>query len=195
MRQQINLYTLLPQEISGPFLISTKAFVASVSFFVGILTVFSCIDVLRLHQSSVRLIQLKAQLQTALADVIDVAANYPGLENSIQDDPLHQKRNQIHQLQTVLWMGKNPVDILSALSKAIVSDIWLTEIAVTDGGKSIDLVGQALQVNIIHDYMNQLAKQSIFSDLTFQITTLTDEAKTDKSLHTFDFRITAKVAS
>lgn len=174
MYQQINFYSFLIEN-DQKILFSGKKFLTIVAFFIGILLAVIVFMFFYLYQSTTRLTEVKKQLLVAQQTVDGLILKYPGINQANELSVIQQKRQEVYQLQSTLLTGRNPADVLTALSQAILPGVWLESIVITAKGERIELRGKALQSEMVHQFVNQLNQQSIFSDLSLQVATLTKE--------------------
>jgi len=169
MRQQINLYLLLPEDDSRKVILSKKHFIAIVGFFIGILLMASLLVIIQLQKKINLLKESNQKLNLSQQMVDNLIAKYPGLDQTRGVDVFQQKYNQINQIQAAISSKRNPATILAGLSAAVGQNLWLESIQVTDGGGKIELRGKSTNITPINQLMANLAKQPIFAGVSWQI--------------------------
>lgn len=54
-------------------------------------------------------------------------------------------------------------------------DLWLTKVAIKDGGQSLSLSGKTLNPDSLPVYLDKLSELEVFSDMSFRVFDLTRE--------------------
>jgi len=62
---------------------------------------------------------------------------------------------------------------LEAFARQHVQGMWLTKIAVANGGKRLDLNGKTLSSELVPAYMEKLAGESLLNGMSFNVMELT----------------------
>ena len=175
--QQVNLYQDEIRQIEPPY--SAKAMV--------IVFVYCLIISLLIAVMLVVLTQIKtADLATEQANMLAVnkqleatRKKYPASEIDqtiiIKIDVLKERKTRnkkvLNYLSTRSFdIGKQSFSgVLKALTEIQQKNLWLTEVAVKDGGREIKLTGQALSAELLPEYLKQLSTLKVFSEMEFEV--------------------------
>ncbi len=115
---------------------------------------------------------------------------YPGIGASDIFSVMMQLQKELAtkgQMLSIFSQNTRFSTILTALGKAIVPGVWLTDIKITDSGQKIILVGKANQATLPQSFMEQLKRQTPFDKMRIQLNEVTQtvDSKTDSVESTF----------
>lgn len=192
MRQQVNLYILLPKERKWRF--TKETLIVCYAVFVFLLLFNVAFKLWNRHslqrdlnQAIVTQTRLTDQLnslakQEPLIDLNDLTGSVKKIVNDI---------NANQKLSQVLSYNVSFSSYLSALTTAIVPDVWLTEIQFNASDQLIILRGSALRAASIQQFLERLSRQPVFSKLQFNMEDLT-ETVVENQQNSFNFVISTK---
>ena len=131
--------------------------------------------------------QIISQQQQHTIQQIDHITESPLLNAELEK--LHQQQNEKTKLLDYLThqdFGNQQgfSETLHSLSKQQISNVWLTEFLLLNGGQSITLQGKSLQSSQIPLYIDSLAESDHFHGEKFSVFQL-QQPKDNKNIYTF----------
>lgn len=166
MAQTINLHNLLPKR---SLMTLDSAFVASTTFLMlammSIAYVFSVWQNSRLTEEK----QLLVKRENSLAEqVVTLAAMYPESQYpNNSSDPKVVLTSELDGLVKNNNLGFSEYFVFMA--KHAREDVWLAKITVAQGGAGVRLEGHAKSPLAVSQYINQLKRESAFSNIDFDV--------------------------
>lgn len=141
--------------------------------------------------------RLQAERDTAAANLQEITAlrsAQPGKSRMLAEE-LARLQTQLAQKEAVLQLlsrGElgSPAGFapqIDALAERRVAGVWLTRVALTEGGREISLQGQAVRGDLLADYLERLSGESGFPGARFGDVRLEQQPETDEvafELHT-----------
>ncbi|NKB38816.1 MAG: hypothetical protein GKR93_16920 [Gammaproteobacteria bacterium] len=196
MKQQINLY----QDIFRPQKLPLSA--SQISVLVGLfLFIFVVSYAYKWYEVDALYKELAAteqQSKKLVGDIDKLSSQYPVqaksrlLETEIArlDRELEQ-RNAISRALThhSLENKKAFSTLLESLARKHVDGTWLTSVSITDGGRSLGFAGKTYSSELVPVYIQQLADESSFSNLSFNVLQLNRSLDDPASL---DFQVSTR---
>ena len=181
--QQINLYLDEFKRIEPKFSAAVILILSGYAFVIGVIITGVLVSMLWYQQSNLKQHQAKAtewEKQLAAAEQV-----YP--EPKV--DPLLLRKidtlkENIARNQTVLrYLNGRQLEVenqafsvlLLALTWVNQEDLWLTKVAIKDGGQSLSLTGKTLNPDSLPVYLDKLSELEVFSDMSFRVFDLTRE--------------------
>ena len=181
--QQINLYLDEFKRIEPKFSAAVILILSGYAFVIGAIISGALAGMLWYQQSNLKQHQAKAtewEKQLAAAEQV-----YP--EPKV--DPLLLRKidslkENIARNQTVLrYLNGRQLEVenqafsvlLLALTWVNQEDLWLTKVAIKDGGQSLSLSGKTLNPDSLPVYLDKLSELEVFSDMSFRVFDLTRE--------------------
>ena len=181
--QQINLYLDEFKRIEPKFSAAVILILSGYAFVIGVIITGVLVSMLWYQQSNLKQHQAKAtewEKQLAAAEQV-----YP--EPKV--DPLLLRKidtlkENIARNQTVLrYLNGRQLEVenqafsvlLLALTWVNQEDLWLTKVAIKDGGQSLSLTGKTLNPDSLPVYLDKLSELEVFSDMSFSVFDLTRE--------------------
>lgn len=181
--QQINLYLDEFKRIEPKFSAAVILILSGYAFVIGAIISGALAGMLWYQQSNLKQHQAKAtewEKQLAAAEQA-----YP--EPKV--DPLLLRKidtlkENIARNQTVLrYLNGRQLEVenqafsvlLLALTWVNQEDLWLTKVAIKDGGQSLSLSGKTLNPDSLPVYLDKLSELEVFSDMSFRVFDLTRE--------------------
>jgi len=181
--QQINLYLDEFKRIEPKFSAAVILILSGYAFVIGAIISGALAGMLWYQQSNLKQHQAKAtewEKQLAAAEQV-----YP--EPKV--DPLLLRKidtlkENIARNQTVLrYLNGRQLEVenqafsvlLLALTWVNQEDLWLTKVAIKDGGQSLSLTGKTLNPDSLPVYLDKLSELEVFSDMSFRVFDLTRE--------------------
>ena len=82
--------------------------------------------------------------------------------------------------------------VLESLARRHVDGTWLTRVSIKDGGNSLGFAGKTYASELVPIYIQQLADESVFSNLSFNRMELNRSAEDPSSL---DFKVSTSAGS
>jgi len=181
--QQINLYLDEFKRIEPKFSAAVVLILSGYAFVIGAIISGALAGMLWYQQSNLKQHQAKAtewEKQLAAAEQV-----YP--EPKV--DPLLLRKidslkENIARNQTVLrYLNGRQLEVenqafsvlLLALTWVNQEDLWLTKVAIKDGGQSLSLTGKTLNPDSLPVYLDKLSELEVFSDMSFRVFDLTRE--------------------
>jgi len=181
--QQINLYLDEFKRIEPKFSAAVILILSGYAFVIGVIITGVLVSMLWYQQSNLKQHQAKAtewEKQLAAAEQV-----YP--EPKV--DPLLLRKidtlkENIARNQTVLrYLNGRQLEVenqafsvlLLALTWVNQEDLWLTKVAIKDGGQSLSLSGKTLNPDSLPVYLDKLSELEVFSDMSFRVFDLTRE--------------------
>jgi Tfp pilus assembly protein PilN len=170
MLQQINLYRQFKP--SQPLFFSINIVFVFYSIFFCILLLSSLKDYQHVKVLQKQVNSLSAELTVEMTKLEKVKKEYPlvnlsDLEASIQR--LKQELGTRGNMLAILSRQGTFTNYLNALANAIIPGVWLTNIQITHYGQDINLQGKATAAPLVHLFLEQLQKQSLFSKMQIEI--------------------------
>jgi len=189
MNQQINLYQPIFRRQKKVFSALAMFQICAFFFVVFIsLYLYGQIKLAPLKEQTVRLDQ---DLRTLGAQLTKVQSQRPGetgsrlLENEITrlNNEL-AKRKQVQNVLSSQSIGNTDgmSGYLEAFARQHLQGMWLTRIAVANGGKRLGLNGKTLSSELVPAYMEQLAGESLLNGMSFNVMELTRPADPSNQL-------------
>jgi len=176
VNQQINLYHPIFRRQKKVF--SALAMLQICAFFFVVfisLYLYGQIKLQPLKEQVVRLEQDVRTLGTQLAKLESQGSGEAGsrlLENEIArlDNEL-VKRKQVQNVLSSQSIGNadGMSGYLEAFARQHVQGMWLTRIAVANGGKRLDLNGKTLSSELVPAYMEKLAGERLLNGMSFDV--------------------------
>lgn len=77
--------------------------------------------------------------------------------------------------------SKGFLTYFDALSKQVVPNLWLTKIDITEGGKKINLIGEAYSLNLITLFVKNLQKDKAFKGKQIELAKAEQSGETGKT--------------
>ena len=194
MRQDINLYLLLPQS-KKPFLTFKKIKIAYISLLFLLIMNF-CSGWWHKHQQNLQIRNLTAQQEKLQANMIKLTKRYPRLDLGDIEKSVKQLQLEVGKKNNVFNMLENTThfsNFLTGLAKSAVTGVWLVNITADSDDQKIELKGYALKTEVIQAFINNLQKQSEFSPMLFQLQEVT-KAEVNKEV-LLNFTISTKVTN
>jgi len=170
MRQQINLYALLPGQ--NKFQISLEKLIVGYCIFVFFLIVMTLFDFHAEHKKSVQLNILQTQLAKEKKQINTLIAQYPMLNSKdfeMSMQKLQQELDIKYKMVNLLAQGNGFSLALKDLAIAAVPGAWLTQIVISTKEMQIELKGQALQPTPVHEFLNKLVQQPAFVNTPLEL--------------------------
>lgn len=197
MTQQINLYQ--PGFRRDRHVFSGAAMLQVAGVVLGGLLVMYGYATWQVHEFNIERSNLVDQRDAVTRSVERLSQKYPPKSKSklLEQDiaRLTAERDQSRRLIDILagrTLGdtKGFGDHLEALARRHVGGTWLTEVAIGEGGQTVDLLGTALSPDLVPVYIQRLSDESVFHGLAFNMMTL-EQANEDPSR--VDFTLRTKV--
>lgn len=174
MKQQVNLYQYLPHAYKFRLSKKVVGLTYGLLFFLLMLDFFHALWV---HHKNIKemniLEQSFRQQQKMLADIM---VQFPMINPSDLQNSLQQLQKQLDlrlKIYATLSQGEGFSQYMSGLGEVIEPSVWLTEINFSNADRRMNLQGYALTSLAIEQYLDQLAKEKIFSGMLFSLQELT----------------------
>jgi Tfp pilus assembly protein PilN len=166
--QQINLYKNLPQPIRS--ILDARALLLLYSVFCLMLIVSFFLGLIQKHHDTVLRDKSMQQYVDAQHRLVVLAAKYP--TTVVQMEP-----------PDVARLGQCKVKFsqyLTAFADGIIPGVWLTNISITDHGKTLLLKGHAQVENQVQAYVESLKQQPLLQNAALFLQDVTRANVTDK---------------
>jgi Tfp pilus assembly protein PilN len=192
MKQQINLFLALPKKetIKLP---SSLVFKILGIFSAVLLFVFICMFVYKWYLQ-VSLSKLETNRNSASLRLAQLAKEYPSVaimatkEATLQKE-IKNKAALVKILREQMFINERGFsEYMESLAKQIVEGVWLTKIAIEDGGRLIVLTGQALTHKSITKFVDNLNADPIFAKREFKLSQIGKDQEKQAGLN-FTLRI------
>lgn len=194
--QQINLYLEEFKQIEPKISAAVILILMGYALFLGLLISAILGGMLWSEQSNLSGQETRAQDWQGQLQVAQQHYPAPQVDASLLRKIENQKGN-IERNKTVLrYLNGRQLEVenqafsvlLLALTWVNQDDLWLTRVAIRDGGQSMSLTGLTLSPESLPKYLDKLSKLDVFSDMSFRVFDL----KRDGDMLSFEVSSQAK---
>lgn len=183
-KQEINLYSVFEGPVAEATLITWRqmwiANVICVIYFI-LLSFYSTWE---LERITVAKNKLTKQVDEAQQLFYKIKSTYPSVFFSRDVSQSLQKLSEdMRTREKILAKIANRglfSDQLIAFSNAIIPNVWLTEIMISNGGDQINLKGNSLSNTEMQQFLTHLTTAKIFAHYALAVKNLEDNTVTDK---------------
>lgn len=168
--QQINLFLLLPK--TKKQILTFEVILIVYGFFIFLLFLNYSFELIKKNQLqnqvaslNVLVFQEKNQLERTMIEFPLI--NPEDLEGSMKK--LQDEVSAKIKLMAIISNSVKFSSYLTSFANADITGLWLTQMQITQNGYAIDLKGLATHEDHIHQYYEELKKQSIFAPLKFEL--------------------------
>ena len=181
--QQINLYLDEFKRIEPKFSAAVVLILSGYAFVIGAIISGALAGMLWYQQSNLKQHQAKATEWEKQLAAAEQAYPEPKVDPLLLRKIDSLKEN-IARNQTVLrYLNGRQLEVenqafsvlLLALTWVNQEDLWLTKVAIKDGGQSFSLSGKTLNPDSLPVYLDKLSELEVFSDMSFRVFDLTRE--------------------
>lgn len=181
--QQINLYLDEFKRIEPKFSAAVIVILSGYAFVIGLLISGVLAGMLWYQQSNLEQHQAKATEWEKQLAAAEQAYPEPQVEPLLLRK-IDKLKQDIARNQTVLrYLNGRQLEVenqsfsvlLLALTWVNQEDLWLTKVAIKDGGQSLSLTGKTLNPDSLPVYLDKLSELEVFSDMSFRVFDLTRE--------------------
>jgi len=189
MTQQINLYQPAVFIKASPF--AARRLLLAVAVWFGILLAGYGAVQWRLWRSERQLAELNTLQQSASQRLVELQQRHPVSAES------EQLARQLERLRAekaarlpllTLLVDRSPdvfpgfSEHLQGLARETLAGVWLRDITVSGGGRSLVLEGSALRSELVPRYVQRLSRQSAFAGLEFAQLMMSRSEERDQSV-------------
>ncbi|MBV8802167.1 MAG: PilN domain-containing protein [Gammaproteobacteria bacterium] len=187
MQQDINLYKLLPKKQKPLFTWGRLGFIYI--FFVFLIFLQFIFAILEKNHLVKEHQQAESKLENTKQQFHKLIAQYPSINTkniqTIANSMREELKNELKIIQ-LLMQSSTFSAYFQGLAAAAVPNVWLTTISFAAKEPHIVLQGNALEALSAQQYLDQLARQSIFINLPFKINDLTQTTLNKSPVFTFN---------
>lgn len=191
--QEINLYRCLKKSSSDAVFFTWQRLWIANAIVCSILFVAYISMLGQVYYLSAKKSDLQKQVTLLQSKFLQIKSRYLPSFFSQNPDMLHQ---DILLQQKILETITNRIPFsqdLMALAKNVAADVWLTQIAILNGGQVITLKGQSLGSSQLQTYLQNIMHEKTFSDLEPNIGDIENAGKKDDNGNlTFEISIGKK---
>ncbi len=193
MQQSINLYALLPRH--AKFALTYDQMISIYCVFIAFLLMASLSTLWQQHEKKIQLTTKTIELEQTQQQFADLLSRYPTLNPSDLDVSLKSLEQGLAiktKMVALLSQSQGFSDYLTALGKAIVPGVWLTEINVS--GVTIVIKGNALRSSAVQEFIQQMKTQPIFAGIPITLQDLSEINDKATGNEILTFTLSTKVA-
>lgn len=175
--QQINLYHDEFKRIEPPFSAAVIIIISGYALAIGLLVSGVLGGMVWYQQSSMEAHQAKAKDWNEQLVLAKQAYPEPVVDPALKRK-IESLKQTVSKNKTVLkYLNSRQLEVenqafsvfLLALTWVNQEDLWLTRVAIRDGGQSLSLAGKTLSPESLPLYLDKLSDLEVFSDMSFRV--------------------------
>ncbi len=196
MKQQINLYQDIFRPQRKP--LSASHIGALVVFFLLISIATYAYKWYEVSSLSSEVVATENQSADLVHKIDELARQYPAQAKSkLLESEIARLSAELEQRNAIsralahysLENKKTFSSLLESLARKHVNGTWLTRVSITDGGKSLGFAGKTYSSELVPVYIQQLAEENSFANLSFNLLELNRSVDDPASL---DFQVSTR---
>jgi len=168
----------------------------------GIYAAFLCINYIytinKKHDLTLQVNYLRLDLEKQQNFLSQVVVEYPSINVEGLTATMQQLKEDLLTKGKIYAVLANQIlfsSYLTVIANASMQGVWLTDISIIDSGQTITLTGQAYQAERIQVYLEQLQKQSLFSNYDLVLKEVNEDSNDKRTHKMITFNITGNVRS
>lgn len=175
--QQINLYLDDFKRIEPKFSAAVILILSGYALVIGLLVSGILGGLVWYQQSSMESHQAKAKDWTGQLALAKQAYPAPVVDPILKRKIESLKQNITRNKTVLKYLNSRQLEVenqafsvfLLALTWVNQEDLWLTRVAIRDGGQSLSLAGKTLAPESLPEYLDKLSELDVFSDMSFRV--------------------------